>query len=131
MQSHKCVHMCALSVDSVDLIMVIVSSEASEAEDLSPILGALCINLGTLTDPQIEGMHAAGKAANRNGKPVVFDPVGCGASALRRETTDKLLNAVQFTCIKGNAGEGELLAAQFGAKLMQDLQSPPSRVSKA
>lgn len=84
-----------------------VSSEAAEAADLSPILGALCINLGTLTDAQVAGMHAAGKAANLNKKPVIFDPVGCGASALRKRTTDNLLNAVQFTCIKGNAGESK------------------------
>lgn len=84
----------------------LVSSEANEAADLSPILGALVINLGTLSDAQVAGMHAAGKEANANRKPVIFDPVGCGASQLRRSNTDKLLNAVQFTVIKGNAGEG-------------------------
>jgi hydroxyethylthiazole kinase-like sugar kinase family protein len=31
-------------------------------------------------------MLAAGRHANQNGKPVVFDPVGVGATAFRRAT---------------------------------------------
>ncbi|KAG8683704.1 hypothetical protein FRC08_014126, partial [Ceratobasidium sp. 394] len=46
-----------------------------------------------------------GRAANRNKKPVVFDPVGVGATAFRRATANELLNTWQATIIKGNAGE--------------------------
>ena len=64
-----------------------MSSQADEAADLSPIIGALCINLGTLNAEQIAGMFAAGRLANQHRKPVVFDPVGVGATELRRSTT--------------------------------------------
>jgi hypothetical protein len=81
-----------------------VTHLAEEAADLSPALGALSLNLGTLTDDQVAGMMAAGKArvivffglahagrsgrlANLNCKPIIFDPVGCGATELRRRVT--------------------------------------------
>ena len=64
-----------------------MSSQADEAADLSPIIGALCINLGTLNAEQIASMFAAGRLANQHRKPVVFDPVGVGATELRRSTT--------------------------------------------
>lgn len=38
-----------------------MSSSAEEASDLSAVLGALVINLGTLTEEQVEGMHATGE----------------------------------------------------------------------
>ena len=64
-----------------------MSSGADEAADLAPIIGALCINLGTLNADQISGMFAAGRLANQHRKPIIFDPVGVGATELRRRTT--------------------------------------------
>ncbi|KAI0256184.1 TMP-TENI-domain-containing protein [Lactifluus subvellereus] len=51
-----------------------------------------------------------GRHANQNGKPVVFDPVGVGATAFRRASAAKLLDAWQPTVIKGNAAEIGALA---------------------
>jgi hydroxyethylthiazole kinase-like sugar kinase family protein len=45
-------------------------------------------DVGTIKD--LDGMLAAGTAANRNGKPIVFDPVACGASELRKTSADGL-----------------------------------------
>lgn len=55
-----------------------------EQADLARIPGGLLINFGTLD--AFDGMLAAGRHANQNGKPVVFDPVGVGATAFRRAT---------------------------------------------
>jgi thiamine-phosphate diphosphorylase/hydroxyethylthiazole kinase len=55
-----------------------------EQADLARIPGGLLINFGTLD--ALDGMLAAGRHANQNGKPVVFDPVGVGATAFRRAT---------------------------------------------
>jgi len=74
-----------------------------EQADLARIPGGLLINFGTLD--ALDGMLAAGRHANQNGKPVVFDPVGVGATAFRRATAAKLLDAWQPTVIKGNAAE--------------------------
>lgn len=83
----------------------IMSSSAEEAADLSLLIGALVLNMGTLNPAQVAGATAAGKAANRIGKPVVLDPVGVGASAYRKDTIAKLMDDVHVTVLKGNAGE--------------------------
>lgn len=60
----------------------IMATSVEEQEDLAKIPGGLLINFGTVTDK--EGMLAAGKWANFNRKPVVFDPVGVGATGFRK-----------------------------------------------
>lgn len=64
----------------------IMATVPSEVTQLSRIIGGLLVNFGTIKD--IDGMLAAGKAANANGKPVVFDPVAAGASDLRKTSAD-------------------------------------------
>jgi len=82
-------------------------AEAEQA-DLARMPGGLLINFGTVD--ALEGMLAAGSHANQNSKPVVFDPVGVGATSFRRATAAKLLDAWQPTVIKGNAAEIGALA---------------------
>ncbi|KAI6046175.1 Hydroxyethylthiazole kinase family-domain-containing protein [Pisolithus marmoratus] len=86
----------------------IMATAPEEMEDLSRVFGALLINFGTVTDK--EGMILAGKYANRERKPLVFDPVGVGATQFRRKTAAQLLNSWQASVIKGNAGELGALA---------------------
>ncbi|KAL4078514.1 Hydroxyethylthiazole kinase family-domain-containing protein [Scleroderma yunnanense] len=86
----------------------IMATAPEEMEDLSRILGALLINFGTVTSK--EGMMLAGKYANREKKPVIFDPVGVGATQFRRQTAAQLLNNWQASVIKGNAAELAALA---------------------
>lgn len=62
---------------------IMAEAEAEQA-DLARIPGGLLINFGTVEAH--DGMIAAGRHANQNGKPVVFDPVGVGATAFRRAT---------------------------------------------
>jgi thiamine-phosphate diphosphorylase/hydroxyethylthiazole kinase len=86
---------------------IMAEAEAEQA-DLARMPGGLLINFGTLD--ALDGMLAAGRHANQNGKPVVFDPVGVGATAFRRATATELLDAWQPTVIKGNAAEIGALA---------------------
>ncbi|KAF8893393.1 thiamine biosynthetic bifunctional enzyme Thi4 [Infundibulicybe gibba] len=90
----------------------IMATAPQEMEDITKISGATLINIGTLTAESREGMLKAGYFANANKKPVVFDPVGVGASEFRRETVRELLNTWQASIIKGNPGE---LAAMVGS----------------
>ncbi|KAF9462272.1 thiamine biosynthetic bifunctional enzyme [Collybia nuda] len=83
----------------------IMATEPQEMGDLSRICGALLVNIGTMRSDGKESMTLAGYHANMNKKPVVFDPVGVGASAFRKETVKDLLNTWQASVIKGNAGE--------------------------
>ncbi|KAG9074675.1 hypothetical protein FRC06_010535, partial [Ceratobasidium sp. 370] len=81
----------------------IMATAPEEMDDLGDVVGALLVNFGTVTSK--EGMLVAGRAANRNKKPVVFDPVGVGATSFRRATANEILNTWQASVIKGNAGE--------------------------
>ena len=83
----------------------IMSHEAAEAADLSVAIGALVLNIGTISPASRDGMHVAGTSANRNLKPVVLDPVGGGATQFRKDVVRGILNHTQVTLLKGNAAE--------------------------
>ncbi|XP_006457334.1 hypothetical protein AGABI2DRAFT_229699, partial [Agaricus bisporus var. bisporus H97] len=88
----------------------IMATAPEEMEDLERIVGALLVNIGTLTAATLEGMRKAGFHANSFRKPLIFDPVGFGASQFRKGSANELLNIYQASVIKGNAGELAALA---------------------
>ena len=83
----------------------IMADSVLEVEEITSICSALVVNIGTLNERVIESMIKAGKKANEIDNPTILDPVGVGASKLRRETTFKLLEEVDFSIISGNASE--------------------------
>ncbi|GAA5917460.1 hypothetical protein JCM6882_006477 [Rhodosporidiobolus microsporus] len=83
----------------------IMSASPDEAPSLAKLISCLLLNLGTITEPQIYAQKIAGQAANWEGKPVVFDPVGVGATEYRKKSASDLLNTCHVSIIKGNAGE--------------------------
>ncbi|KAI0702932.1 Hydroxyethylthiazole kinase [Cerioporus squamosus] len=86
----------------------IMATAPEEMADLAAVSGGLLVNFGTIQN--LDGMVAAGFNYNQNRKPVVFDPVGVGATGYRRTSAATLLNAWQATVIKGNSGELAALA---------------------
>lgn len=93
----------------------IMADDIGEAEEITSICGGLNINIGTLNERTIPSMLAAGRKANELGHPVVLDPVGAGASALRTNTALKLLEEVKFAVIRGNISEIKTLALGGGS----------------
>ena len=92
----------------------IMADEAKEVEDITSICNSLVINIGTLNERTVAAMVKAGKKANALGHPVILDPVGAGASALRTETVFQLLREVNFTAIRGNISEIKTVAMGSG-----------------
>lgn len=92
----------------------IMADDENEVEEITTICGGLNINIGTLNKRTIASMLKAGKKANELNHPVVLDPVGAGASALRTETATKLLEEVKFSVIRGNISEIKTLALGSG-----------------
>ncbi|GAA6024150.1 hypothetical protein JCM10207_001600 [Rhodosporidiobolus poonsookiae] len=88
----------------------IMSASPDEAPSLSRLISCLLVNLGTITEAQIHAQKVAAAAANVNEKPVVFDPVGVGATEYRKKSASDLLNTAHISIIKGNAGEIGALA---------------------
>ena len=93
----------------------IMAEDVEEAGEITALCGGLNINIGTLNQRTIPAMLAAGKRANELGHPVVLDPVGAGASALRTNTAMKLLEEIQFAVIRGNISEIKTLAMGSGS----------------
>ena len=92
----------------------IMSDEAEDVEDITSICGGLNINIGTLHKSSIEGMFKAGRKANELGHPVLLDPVGAGASALRTDTAARLMSEIRLDVIRGNISEIKTLAQGSG-----------------
>lgn len=83
----------------------VMASSPIEVEEMTSIADSLVLNIGTLTKDSVEAMFLAGKRANKKGKPIVFDPVGVGATTYRKQTALQLLKEVEIAVIRGNASE--------------------------
>ena len=83
----------------------IMSDEPLDVVDITSICGGLTINIGTLNERTIEAMKLAAARANELDHPIVLDPVGAGASALRTKTAAMLLDGYTIRCIRGNMSE--------------------------
>lgn len=88
----------------------VMADDISEVEEMVAFAGALVINVGTLNARTIESMIAAGKRANELGVPVILDPVGVGATALRTNTVENLIKEVRFSVIRGNMSEIKIIS---------------------
>ncbi len=90
----------------------IMAHSRRELADMMSFAGALVINIGTLDEPWIARMRYAIEQANHYQKPVVLDPVGCGASELRTATAREFAALAKRLTIRGNASEIIALAGQ-------------------
>lgn len=92
----------------------IMSDEPKDVADITAICGSLYINIGTLNRSSIEAMLVAGKKASDNGKLILLDPVGAGASSLRTTTALEILKQTTVGIIRGNISEIKALASGSG-----------------
>lgn len=88
----------------------VMAHAIEEVEDMVSIASALVINMGTLSEKWVEAMLLAGHAAKKQNIPVVFDPVGVGATTYRNRTAEHIINQCKPTIIRGNASEIMALA---------------------
>lgn len=90
----------------------VMADAFDEAAEMVAFAGALVINMGTLHPDSVRSMIDAGVRAKQKGVPVVFDPVGAGATAFRRQTALAIVERVRPDIIKGNAAEIRFLAGE-------------------
>ena len=87
-----------------------------EVSDITAMANCLLLNMGTPKEATRAAMEKAGREANRLNRPVIFDPVGIGASRYRTETALSLLKEVKPTVIRGNASELRALLRELTGK---------------
>ena len=86
-----------------------------EVGDMARIAASLALNMGTLDEAVVEAMWIAGRAADEAGVPVVFDPVGVGATPYRNQVAEAILRDMKLAVLRGNAGEISVLLGAGGA----------------
>lgn len=97
----------------------IMANYGEEAQDLARLNGALVVNMGTVTPDGLSNYMQAIRAYNQVGGPVLFDPVGAGATSVRRHSVKTLLENSYFDLIKGNENE---IATVLGESTLQQQQ---------
>lgn len=76
-----------------------------EVADVAAIANAVVLNIGTLDPYTVESIQRAGRAANESGVPIVFDPVGAGATPYRTQSALQIIEHVQVDVLRGNVAE--------------------------
>lgn len=88
----------------------VMAHATEEAAEMAALASALVINIGTLSQEWVDAMVLAMTAALGKGIPIVFDPVGAGATTFRTRICLDLINQISPTVIRGNASEMLALA---------------------
>jgi hydroxyethylthiazole kinase len=91
----------------------VMAHAGEEVEEMARIASSLVLNIGTLSKHWVEAMLLAGGTATARQIPVVLDPVGAGATEYRTATAHRILDIVDVTVLRGNAGE---IATLVGAQ---------------
>lgn len=97
----------------------VMAHAAEEVEDMVSIASALVVNVGTLSHAWVEAMELAMRRAASLGVPIVYDPVGAGATPYRNSVNVRLLSAATPTIIRGNGSEIMALAADLAPALSE------------
>lgn len=90
----------------------VMAHAENEVADMVSIASALVINMGTVSPHWANSMFLAGKAAREKGIPVVFDPVGVGATPYRNQIAASVISICKPSIIRGNASEIMSLARE-------------------
>ncbi|OQY19443.1 MAG: hydroxyethylthiazole kinase [Desulfobacteraceae bacterium 4572_35.1] len=83
----------------------VMAHAPQEVAEMVNIASSLVINIGTLSDKWIEAMTLSMRAAAIKSIPIIFDPVGAGATTYRTKTCIDLLTETRPSVIRGNASE--------------------------
>jgi hydroxyethylthiazole kinase len=110
----------------------VMAHAPEEVEDMVAIAAALVINIGTLSEPWVGSMARAARRAGQKGIPIIYDPVGAGATAYRTRTIRALLEEAPPAVIRGNASEISAVADdRFRTKGVDSAASAESALASA
>ncbi|HWR45880.1 hydroxyethylthiazole kinase [Sporomusa sp.] len=83
----------------------VMAEDIDEVQEMVSFASALVLNIGMLNPRKLEAMIVAGQQAVQKGIPIIFDPVGVGATKLRMDAAHRILTELQVTVIRGNLSE--------------------------
>lgn len=110
----------------------VMAHAVDEVAEMAGIASALVINIGTLEPEWVKAMLIAGKTALEKGTPVIFDPVGAGATSYRSKVCKQIIEECKPSIIRGNASEIMALCnASIQTKGVDSTDSSDSAVDSA
>lgn len=110
----------------------VMAHATQEVEEMVALAGALVVNVGTLSPHWVDAMAMAMCKAHSLAIPIVYDPVGAGATTYRNEVNRRLLSEVSPTIIRGNGSEiMALVNSGAGAKGVDSTVSSHNAVDAA
>ncbi|TWV12805.1 hydroxyethylthiazole kinase [Bacteroidaceae bacterium HV4-6-C5C] len=83
----------------------VMAHALDEVGEMAGLASSLVLNIGTLEQSWVEAMIIAGKKATERKIPVIFDPVGAGATSYRTTVCWRILEECRPSVIRGNASE--------------------------
>ena len=111
---HAITHPIAINMVANSILAIgaqpICAAHPDEVAEIVNMSDSLSVSLGNITSERMVAMERAARAANQKEIPIAIDLVGVGASTLRFNFANKLLNNFHFDLIKGNASEIRALA---------------------
>lgn len=87
----------------------VMAQDINESAEMVSHAKALVLNIGTLSSTTVESMIGAGKMAKQLSIPIVFDPVGVGATKYRTEVARRIMHEVKPDIIRCNMSELKVL----------------------
>ena len=102
---------CLLSLGAAP----IMSEDVNELDELVQIVQVLNLNIGTLNNDFLQRAISGAQFAQAASKPIILDPVGAGATAIRTQAAQALLPYAAI--VRGNASEIMALA-ELGNKTL-------------
>lgn len=97
----------------------VMAHAPEEVAEMAAMASAVVLNMGTLSETWVEAMLLAGRSALEHNVPIVFDPVGVGATSYRNQTARRIFNQFTPSIIRGNASEIMALSAELLDKQQQ------------
>lgn len=91
----------------------VMAHAPEEVAEMAAMASAVVLNMGTLSECWVEAMLLAGQSALEHNVPIVFDPVGLGATSYRNQTARRIFKQFTPSIIRGNASEIMALAAEL------------------
>lgn len=132
-QSQPVIHMipntvsAALCADGLSALGArpLMAVAPQEMEEIVAQADSIVVNLGQLTQEKKAAARTVLETAGKIEKPVVLDPVGCGASKFRLEAVQELLQISWKGMIKGN--QSEIYSIQQGILTREGIDSKTER----
>lgn len=102
----------------------VMSGDPDDARALAGLAAATVLNTGTINDTVLKLALAAGYGAREAGRPVVLDPVGVGATVVRKRANDSIIHKINPDIIRGNFSEIATLAGMGTGQKGVDCSEP-------